>query len=118
MAIDSLRCLALLQKLSKLDISYCSLEGDPLATIGSRLPLLRELKPSSCGRIKNSGLASSARPKIEVLALGESSRVGHSYDELTDSSTWTYQNEVTHDNLLHVGSDALVAALVARRNVM
>ena len=85
---------------------------------GSRLALLRELKELTYGHIKDPGPASFARPKIEVLELGEGSRVCHNYDELTDGSTWAYQNEVTHDNLLHAGSDALVAALVARRNVM
>ena len=107
----------MLQGLNKLDVSYCYLEGDPLATIGSRLPLLRELKELTCGHIKDSGPADFARPKIEVLELGEGSRVCHSYDELTDGSTWAHQNEVTHDKLLHAGSVALVAALVARRNV-
>ena len=63
------------------------------------------------------GLASFVRPMIEVLELGEGRRFCHHDDELTDSSTWTYQDEVTHEALLHVGSDALGAALVARRNV-
>ena len=64
------------------------------------------------------GLASFVRPVIEVLELGEGGLFCHRYDELTDNSTWTYQNEVTHDTLLHVGSDGLVATPVARRNVM
>ena len=108
----------MLQGLNKLDISYCYLEGDPLATIGSRLALLRELKELTCGHIEDSAPADLARPKIEVPELGEGGRVRHCYDELADGSAWAYQNEVTHDNLLHAGSDALVAALVARRNVM
>ena len=107
----------MLQGLNKLDVSYCYLEGDPLATIGSRLPLLRELKELTCGHIQDSGPAEFARPKIEALELGEGSRVCHRRFHL-GGSTWAYQNEVTHDNLLHAGSDALVAALVARRNVM
>ena len=101
----------MLQGLNKLGISYWYLEGDPLA----RLALSRELKELTCGHIKDPGPAKFARPKSEVLELGEVTRVCHNYDELTDGSTCAYQNEVTHDNLLHAGSDALIAALVARR---
>ena len=58
-----------------------------MATIGSGLTLLRELKELTCGHIKGPGPTSFARPKIEVLELGEGSRVCHNYDELTDGST-------------------------------
>ena len=71
----------------KLDISHWYVEGDTLATIGSGLALLRELKELTCGHIKGPGPTSFARPKIEVLELGEGSRVCHNYDELTDGST-------------------------------